>query len=150
MDDGFSETELLAWRAFIGANLQLFERLDHELQQRSGLSLTDFEILQGLSQAADRQLRMNELADQVFVSRSRLTYRIDRLSELGYVDRAECEDDRRGLFALLTDAGEQALAAALPGHTTDLRTWFFDAMDDHEVEVMARVMRRMEEKLAQA
>ena len=57
------------------------ERLDQKLQQRSHLSLTDYEILSVLSTAPERRLRMSDLARQVLVSRSRLTYRVDRLVE---------------------------------------------------------------------
>jgi DNA-binding MarR family transcriptional regulator len=148
MDEGLSEIELRIWRLFLSANTHLFERLDHELQQRSHLSLTDYDILSMLAAAPETRLRMSELADQVLVSRSRLTYRIDRLVELEYVARQECEDDRRGLFAILTDTGSKALETASLGHVADVRTWFFAAIKDDELDVVARIMSRMDELLS--
>ena len=124
------------------------ERLDHELQQRSQLSLTDYEILAALLDAPDQRLRMSELADRVIVSRSRLTYRVDRLVANDYVARVECEDDRRGLFAHLTPAGASALAAAAPGHDSDIQTWFLDLLDDREIVMIESIMNRVDEKLA--
>lgn len=147
MIDGLSGAEQQIWRAFLSANMQLLERLDHELQQRSHLSLTDYEILYELAAAPEKRLRMSELAERVLVSRSRLTYRVDRLTGVNYVTREECEDDRRGLFAILTETGEQALVTAAPGHINDIRTWFFDVIDVDELEVIGRVMSRMDEKL---
>ena len=147
MNEGLSDAEQRTWRAFLSANVQLLERLDHELQQRSHLSLTDYEILYELASAPDRRLRMSELADRVLVSRSRLTYRVDRLAGVDYVVREEAEDDRRGLYAILTDTGAQALEAATPGHVGDIRTWFFDLIDGDELAVVARVVSRMDEKL---
>lgn len=137
-----------AWRVFLSANVQLMDRLDQELQQRSGLNLTDYEILSVLSEATDRRLRMSDLARQVLVSRSRLTYRVDRLAEVNFVTREECEDDRRGLWAILTEEGETALEGAKTGHERDINTWFFDLMSDQEAEVMADVMARIDAKLA--
>ncbi|MDH3679698.1 MAG: MarR family transcriptional regulator [Acidimicrobiia bacterium] len=148
MDVGFTELEERTWRAFLSANVQLLERLDHELQQRSHLSLTDFEILSELAAAPGRRLRMSELAERVLVSRSRLTYRVDRLAEVSYVTREECEDDRRGLFAILTDTGTEALEAATDGYLADVRTWFFDLLDLDELDVVNRVMARMDAKLS--
>lgn len=148
MDVGLTELEERTWRAFLSANVQLLERLDHELQQRSQLSLTDYEILSELAAAPERRLRMSELAERVLVSRSRLTYRVDRLAEVSYVTREECEDDRRGLFAILTDTGAEALAAATDGHLADVRTWFFDLLDLDELDVVNRVMARMDAKLS--
>ena len=123
------------------------ERLDHELQQRSQLTLTDFEILFALSESPDRRLRMSELATDVLVSRSRLTYRVDRLVDVGYVAREECEDDRRGLWAILTERGQESMTTALPGHHGDIRHWFFDHMDESELYTVERTVTRIEEKL---
>jgi DNA-binding MarR family transcriptional regulator len=148
MDEGLSEVERRTWRSFLSANTHLLERLDHELQQRSHLSMTDFDILSMLAEAPDKRLRMSELADQVLVSRSRLTYRVDRLVELEYVARQECEDDRRGLFAILTDNGAKALESATPGHLGDVRAWFFASIEGDELSVMARIMSRMDEILS--
>lgn len=135
------------WRVFLSANVQLMDRLDQELQQRSHLNLTDYEILSVLSEAPDRRLRMSDLARQVLVSRSRLTYRIDRLAEVDFVTREECEDDRRGLWAILTEQGFDALNAARAGHERDVDTWFFDLMSDEEQAVIAGVMSRIDAKL---
>ncbi|MEM7340888.1 MAG: MarR family transcriptional regulator [Actinomycetota bacterium] len=148
MHEGLPGGTQRAWRAFLSANLRLMERLDHELQQRSQLSLTDYEILSALDEAPDQRLRMSELADRVIVSRSRLTYRVDRLAAAEYVSRIECEDDRRGLFASLTPTGASALAAATPGHDIDINTWFFDLLDEPEVATIESIMTRVDEKLA--
>ena len=148
MTVGLTELEERTWRAFLSANVQLLDRLDHELQQRSHLSLTDYEILSELAGEPMRRIRMSELADRVLVSRSRLTYRVDRLVKAGYAVREECQDDRRGLFAILTDDGAAALAAASEGHQTDVRTWFFDLIDVDELDILHRVVSRMDEKLS--
>ena len=148
MDEGLTDLEERTWRAFMSANVQLLERLDHELQQRAHVSLTDYEILSELADAPGRRMRMSELAQRVLVSRSRLTYRVDRLAEVDYVSREECEDDRRGLYAILTDEGAAVLTAATEGHVTDVRTWFFDLIDTEELGVMHRVMARMDAKLS--
>ena len=144
MSEGLSELESRTWRSFLSTSARLLDRLDHELQQRSHLSLTDYEILSALCGAPSQRLRMNELADRVVVSRSRLTYRIDRLAGLGYVAREECEDDRRGLFAIVTAAGAAAMTAAAPGHLGDIHAWFLDTMSVDEMTTFARVLARMD------
>ena len=146
-DDEETARQLAAWRTFLSANVRLKERLDHELQQRSNLNLTDYEILAVLSEAPNRRLRMSDLAREVLVSRSRLTYRVDRLAEVDFVSREECEDDRRGLWAILTDTGNGALEAARQGHELDVRNWFIDLMEDHELALIQDVMTRVDNKL---
>ncbi len=147
MIGSLTEAEQATWRVVLSANTQLLERLDHELQQRSQLSLTDYEILSELHAAPRTRLRMSELAERVLVSRSRLTYRVDRLVGVGYLAREECADDRRGLFAILTPAGADALESATPGHVADIRGWFIDLVDEEELDVIHRVFNRMDQKL---
>lgn len=147
-DDQLTGREQEAWRTFLSANVQLMERLDQELQQRSNINLTDYEILSVLSATSGRRLRMSDLAREVLVSRSRLTYRVDRLAEVNFVTREECEDDRRGLWAILTEQGAQALEDASPPHNNDVRNWFFDLMSEEELVTMHSVMARIDDKVS--
>lgn len=146
-DDQLTGREQEAWRTFLSANVQLMERLDQELQQRSNINLTDYEILSVLSATSGRRLRMSDLAREVLVSRSRLTYRVDRLAEVNFVTREECEDDRRGLWAILTEQGAQALEDASPPHNNDVRNWFFDLMSEEELVTVHSVMARIDDKV---
>lgn len=146
-DSERSELERLVWRLVLVVKTRLMDRLDHELQQRSQLSLTDFEILATLAQSPDHRLRMSELAEQALVSRSRLTYRVDRLAALDLVSREECEDDRRGLYAILTDAGAKAYEAAAPDYLAGVRRYFLGGFSSQELSDTAQILSRMDEML---
>src|ERR1700744_6099521 len=111
-----TQDEQRAWRAFLEATRLLFDALDHQMQQDSSIPHGYYEILVNLSEAPGRSARMGELAARTRSSRSRLSHAVDRLEERGWVERGECETDRRGQTATLTDAGYAALAAAAPGH----------------------------------
>lgn len=126
--------EQRAWRAFLTATRAVFEQLDRQLQRDSGMPLTYYDTLVQLSEASDRMLRMSELADRVRASPSRLSHAVARLEEKGWVRRVDCPTDRRGQYAVLTDEGFEALAAAAPGHVEAVRTLLFDALTPSEVE----------------
>ncbi|MGH9000950.1 MAG: MarR family winged helix-turn-helix transcriptional regulator [Acidimicrobiia bacterium] len=135
--DGFrwlSADEQRAWRAYLRATEALLAHLDRESQRRAGLSLADYEILVRLSEAPGRRLRMSDLSDETQFSRSRLSHATNRLAALGWIEREECPTDRRGTFAVLTDAGFAALAAAAPGHVDVVRRLVFDALGPDDVE----------------
>ena len=122
------EEEQATWRAFVWSTHQLFDRLDRELQRDAGMPHTYYVILMTLSEAPDRRLRMSELADRTLSSRSRLSHAVSRLEESGWVRREDCETDRRGQLAVLTDEGFAALSAAAPGHVEGVRTHLFDQL----------------------
>ncbi len=141
MAEWLGEDEQEAWRDFLCGAHRVLEHFDHTLQKHHGIPLTDYEILVVLSEAPNRQLRMSEIADQVLVSRSRLTYRVDRLVQQGHVVRTEAPDDRRGLYASLTDNGMALLAEAAVTHVSDVRTHLLDHIAAEDLPAFARVWK---------
>lgn len=121
------------WRGFLRMNAWIYDELEHDLRSRDGLSLIEYGILAHLSEAPEQRMRMRDLAETVIVSKSRLSHQIARLERDGHVRRESCEDDRRGLWAVLTDDGATALRAAAPGHATRVRSLMFDRLTSEQV-----------------
>ena len=122
------DDEQRTWRAFLTAQLLLTDRLERQLQRDAGLPHAYYEILVRLSEAPDRTLRMNQLADSSLSSRSRLSHAVARLEAAGWVRRRACDEDRRGAFADLTPAGMAKLEEAARGHVEAVRANLFDAL----------------------
>jgi len=134
-----SDSEQWAWRAYTSATKLVNERLDRQLQRDSGMPTTYYEILVALSESPDRQLRMSELAEFTKSSRSRLSHAIARLEENGWVLRQSCATDKRGAFAVLTDEGLAAVAAAAPGHVSEVRSVLFDGLSEEQVRQLGLI-----------
>ena len=125
-----------AWQAFLRASIRLMERLDAELEVH-GISLADYEILVHLAAEPAAELRMTELAARTLVSRSGLTRRLDRLVESGLVERRSCPTDRRGVLAVLTDAGCLRLEQAAPTHVAGVRRHFISQLGGQDLGELA-------------
>jgi DNA-binding MarR family transcriptional regulator len=134
-----TQAEQHAWRSFLEASRLLFDALDRDLQQDAGMPRAYYEILVRLSEATDRTLRMNKLADATSSSRSRLSHAIDRLVERGWVERLDCPTDRRGQLARLTEDGFAALTAAAPAHVAAVRSFVIDQLSADDVRALARI-----------
>ena len=139
--------EQAVWRAFLDVSRLLFEQLNRQLSDESGMSLAEYEILVQLSEAADRRLRMSELADRVVSSRSRITHTVGRMEERGLVHREACADDGRGVLCVLTDAGFARLEGAAPGHVETVRTIMFDPLDRADAEQLGAALTKVREQL---
>jgi DNA-binding MarR family transcriptional regulator len=120
--------EMAAWRAFLHSGIRVLERLDAELQATHGLTLADYEVLSTLSEADDDKMRMTELSAVVLVSKSRLSYRVDRLEARGLVKRAATGSDRRAIYAVLDPAGRKLLEQAAPTHVDGVRRHLIDLL----------------------
>jgi DNA-binding MarR family transcriptional regulator len=134
-----NDEELACWMAFLEMQKLLMETLDRELREGAGITLDDYDVLAQLSSAPEKRLRMSELAEAVIMPKSRLTYRIDQLVKRGCVARADCADDRRGLFAELTTGGIDLLERAAPIHVNSVRNNFCDPIGEKSASEMCRL-----------
>ncbi|MER5211208.1 MarR family transcriptional regulator [Streptomyces sp. NPDC002838] len=125
--------EQRAWRAYIAATHLLEDALDRQLQQDAGMPHLYYSILATLSEAPERRLRMTDLAEQLKITRSRLTYGVTRLEKDGLVRRESCRWDKRGSLAILTDEGMTILEQAAPGHVEKVRASLFDHLTEEQV-----------------
>ncbi|KOS54123.1 MarR family transcriptional regulator [Rhodococcus rhodochrous] len=131
-----SDTEYDLWRTYLDATRLLLQQLDRQLVRDAGISFTDYEILVLLSEAPQQRLRMRELAEASTVTRSGITRAVTRLENAGWVRRVDCESDKRGAWAELTDAGAATLAAAAPGHVAAVRTNMLDLLSPRDITAM--------------
>lgn len=141
-----SDDEQRSWRALLWGTARFAERMTTGLAS-TGLTLDDYEVLVELSEAPDRRLRMSDLAEFRVCSRSRLTHHIGRLETRGFVERMTCNQDRRGTWAQITDAGFAILESAAPHHVNLVRESLLDLMSEEEFAVVGEVFERVLIKL---
>jgi DNA-binding MarR family transcriptional regulator len=108
------DANVAAWRALAASHAIVTCALDRELGDHHGLGVSDFEVLERLSEAEDHKFRAQELAEAVHLSQSALSRLIGRLEQHGLVDRCLCDQDRRGIYVTLTPEGRRRHAEALP------------------------------------
>lgn len=120
------DDEQRAWRAHIAMGRRLWRQLERELQDSSGLSGSDYEILVILSEADDGQMRQFELGDATQWEASRLSHHLTRMCERGLVERRRCPSDQRGSDVCITPKGREAIEQAAASHVAAVRRWFID------------------------
>jgi len=142
-----TEPQQRQWRAFRDGTALLFDVLARELDDGSGLSLGEYEVLVRLSEAPGHALRMSELADDLAHSRSRLTHTVARMERDGIVRREPARDDARGVNCVLTERGWRVLVAAAPGHVESVRAHLVDVLDDDQLAALGTAMQVVIEHL---
>jgi DNA-binding MarR family transcriptional regulator len=125
------------------AHSSLTRELDAELRERHGLPLSSYEVLLRLATSPDGAMRMAELADGVLLSRSGLTRLVDRLERAGLVERRECEEDARGLLAVVTDSGRELFERARPTHLAGVRRLYLDRFSEAEQRALGELFERL-------
>ncbi|MGH8943213.1 MAG: MarR family winged helix-turn-helix transcriptional regulator [Acidimicrobiia bacterium] len=118
----------------------MFNALDRQLRDDSGMSHDDYQILSRLHRAPARALRMSELAAEVGFSPSRLSHAVRRMEEEGWIERTPSEIDRRGTEARLTDLGAKVVEDASPAHLALVRRLTFDVIGSGRMTALAEAM----------
>jgi DNA-binding MarR family transcriptional regulator len=131
-----------AWQAFLRAHATLMRELGTDLATKANLSLGDFDVLAQLA-AAGGELRVTDLATKVFLSRSALTRRMDRMVDEGLVRRSRSDADGRGVVVGITDAGAARLLDALPIHLDGVSRLFAEPLDDADLESLDRALTKV-------
>ncbi|WP_336318669.1 MarR family winged helix-turn-helix transcriptional regulator [Streptomyces lavendofoliae] len=141
-----TDAEQCAWRTYLDVNRLLTYQLEKDLQP-FGLTNNDYEILVNLSEAPDRRLRMSDLAAATLQSKSRLSHQITRMENAGLVRRENCESDRRGLYAVLTDQGMETMQKVAPHHVDSVRKHFIDLLSPEALDGLRQSLKPIAEQL---
>ncbi|MFK4098977.1 MarR family winged helix-turn-helix transcriptional regulator [Streptomyces sp. NPDC019531] len=141
-----TDAEQCAWRTHLEVNRLLTYQLERDLQP-FGLTMNDYEILVNLSESEGVRMRMSDLASATLQSKSRLSHQITRMENADLVRRENCESDRRGLFAVLTEHGMETMKKVAPHHVASVRRHFIDLQTPDSLTQLSKALKPVAEHL---
>ena len=130
----------LSWYVQAKMNARLTERIADEMERRTGLPAAWIDVLANLK---EEPKRMNELADDLILSRGGATRLIARMEASGLVGRETPAHDRRATFAVITPAGRELVERALPIHLDIVEELYGRHLDGDDAEAVLRVAMRI-------
>jgi DNA-binding MarR family transcriptional regulator len=143
MQPRLEEPQLAAWRVFLRAHATVIDAIERDLAAAGVASLSSYDVLIELLEAPERRLRMAELARRVVLSRSGLTRLVDRLEDEGLLTRERTAEDRRGAYAVLTDAGYQTVRRAWPVYARSIQMRFAALLPADDARILTALLERM-------
>ncbi len=142
---GFSKVEQDAWGGFLGTYAKINRLVEEDLQSHSRLTHVEFEVLLRLSWNESHRMRIQDLAAESILTRSGVSRVVERLEKAGLVTREEAAEDRRGAYAVLTEAGVERFKTASQAHIEFVRKVFLGLYSNEELKQMGEFWRRLEE-----
>lgn len=103
--------ESLVW--LLRANSAVHEALTDNLQPY-GISLAQYNLIAVLKHAQDHRLPMSEIGARMHVTRTNITKLADGLEKADLITRVHCADDRRVVYAELTDTALELIGRIAP------------------------------------
>ncbi len=138
--------ELRAWTAFVDATRMLEEVVAKHLVVDHSLTHREYEILVRVDGNGGR-MRLSRLAQQVVASPAVITQTVDRLAERGLVERHPAVDDRRGVDAVITPAGREALGLSSGPHSALIKSLLIDRIGSDRLAIVADGLQEVAEHL---
>jgi MarR family 2-MHQ and catechol resistance regulon transcriptional repressor len=112
--------------------------------QNSGLSLTDFMLLEGLLHKGS--MTITEIQASALLATGSMTAAIDRLESKGLIARTLSKSDRRARVLQLTGEGKAVITLAYQEHSGDLKRWMGVLSADERSSTFTN-LRKLERQL---
>jgi DNA-binding MarR family transcriptional regulator len=130
-----SADEKRAWYGMVTLALVVIPEVERACREY-GLVHVEYGLLAGLRGQPDG-VRLTDLAEAMRVSPSRLSHRVRKLIDLGYVELRGCSGDARVRYAVITDAGRMLVDRIAPIHAAAVRRMVFDHLDPGQTKALA-------------
>ncbi len=130
-----------AWAALLRSHAAVVTRLEREMEAERRLPLSWYDVLLSLYRGSG--LRMQDLADAVVLSRTRVSRVVDEMEAAALVERRPNPADRRSTIVAITRSGRAAFRAAAPVYLSGIRRHFTDLLTSDELECVRRALTKV-------
>lgn len=137
------EAGLRAWRAMLLAHAAALRAIETDLSHAGHIPLTWYDVLIELKAAPDGRLRMVELGERVVLSRSRVSRVVDAMAVAGLATKTQYPEDRRVIWAAITERGVQAVLATAPAYLRGIEKHFSRYLTAEEKPVLTTALTRV-------
>lgn len=103
--------------------------------QSNGLNPTEFAVLELLYHKGSQPLQ--QIGERILIASGSITYVVDKLEKKGLVKRIPCPNDRRVIYAQLTEAGEAFIASIFPNHEKVIHHSFEMLTNEEQDELLS-------------
>ena len=129
------------WGWQLLAYVKVLRALEADLLEQHELPITWFDVMNRLWAAPGQRLRIGELEEASLFTSSGITRLVDRIEAAGFVRRERSAEDRRGVYVVMTQAGNDKLNEVRPDHVASVYQHFgshLDREDGEAVEIAAK------------
>lgn len=119
--------------------------VNRDLQREVGLTLAENLVLCQVAMAPDSRLRMVDIAGLLRIAKSAVTKTVDRLERRGFVARRRepADQDRRIVYATLTDEGARVFADAQPIFVAAVAQRVAEPLTEEELHQLGRISEKL-------
>ena len=147
MKQKLSDIETRAWIGFVKSQQSVLDKVDKDFKASGFPPLSWYDLLLELEKAKGGRLRQKELGELILLSKYNVSRLLDRLEKQGLIKREPCEEDTRGVFAVITPKGKKLRNKMWPVYYGSIKENFLSKFDEKElkqiIEFNSRLLKLM-------
>lgn len=137
--DSKPDSSLKLWVVMNHAFNSIEKRLRQQVEAH-GISFSEFAVLEVLLHKGP--LPIGDVGDRVLLTSASMTYVVDKLEERDLIERRPCSEDRRIIYAELTEQGRERIEEVFSEHSALIRR-LTDELSPAERETMIDLLKRL-------
>ncbi|HWR42010.1 MarR family transcriptional regulator [Sporomusa sp.] len=138
--DNYEQSLALKLFTVLARTHNILMEIDRRDIRRYGLNQTEFAVLELLYHKGTHPLQ--QIGEKILITSGSITYVIDKLEKKGLLERNPCEEDRRIVYATLTDQGRILLGEIFPTHAEAL-TKAFQGLTTEEKQLTIELVKKI-------
>ncbi|WP_240339717.1 MarR family transcriptional regulator [Halobacillus ihumii] len=111
-----------------------------EAIQKHDLNPTEFAVLELLYHKGDQPIQ--RIGKKILLASGSVTYVVDKLEGKELLQRIRCPEDRRVIYARITDKGNNLMDDIFPQHARDVQH-IFEELDETEKKTLISLLKRL-------
>jgi DNA-binding MarR family transcriptional regulator len=135
--------QITAWRDLLAYNAEVMFRIERDLKAKGAIPLAAYDVLIELEKAAEKKMRMYDLAEACILTKSGITKIVNTLEKQNLLKRERCQDDKRGFFAVITHKGSFAVRKAWLVYKKCIEKYFTSALSDSEIAQLGKILPKL-------
>ncbi|RDW15076.1 MarR family winged helix-turn-helix transcriptional regulator [Oceanobacillus chungangensis] len=139
MEEKMNDTSLKLFVTLSKAYQSVMERAEADIKSK-GLNFTDFAVLELLYHKGQQPLQ--KIGKKILITSGSITYIINKLEKIGYIERKPCESDKRITYASINKKGEQLLDEIFPNHWKMIRD-MMSGLSEEEKEMATHLLKKL-------
>jgi DNA-binding MarR family transcriptional regulator len=138
---------LQAWAALFEAHPIAIKKVESLIKDHSPLGLDEYDFMLSLSREPSYKARLSVLADKTLYTRSGISRVSKRMLEKGYIKLEQCEEDKRGSYAVLLPKGITALKESWNSYSGAIVETLEPYLNVEEAKTLERLLGKIIDEL---
>jgi MarR family 2-MHQ and catechol resistance regulon transcriptional repressor len=117
----------------------VMERAIKDMKQYS-ISPSEFMVLELLYTKG--RIPLQQIGEKILITSGSITYNIDKLEKKEYIQRVPCKEDRRVIYAEITEAGNEFFGRIFPSHAAKIHS-MLTGISQEEKHIAIELLKKL-------